>query len=86
MKRLDSLGAQIAAAEHQVLERRILVRLRAKALAAHARRRLASPVAILAAAGAGFLLASRRGRSGLGKIFGALQLMLAALSAFAAAK
>jgi hypothetical protein len=86
MKRLDSLGAEIATAEHLVLERRILLRLRSRALAAHARRRLASPVALMAAAGAGFLLASRRGRSGIGKIFAALQLGLAALSAFAAAK
>ncbi len=82
----DTLGAEIAAAEQRLLERRLLVKLRGKLLAAHARRRLASPVALLAAVGAGFVLASRRGRSGIGKIFGVLQLGLAALSALAAAK
>ncbi len=84
--RLDELNAEIAAAEQRLLERRLLVRLRGKLLAAHARRRLASPVALMAFAGAGFVLASRRGRSGIGRVFAALQLGLAALSALAAAK
>jgi hypothetical protein len=62
------------------------VSLRKKLVAAQARRRLASPVALAAAAGAGFMLATKKGRSGLGRIFGALQLGLAALSALAASK
>jgi hypothetical protein len=86
MNRLASLSAAVADAEQRLLERRRVVKRQARELAAHARRRLASPVALLAALGAGFLLASRTGRSGIGKAFAVLQLTLAALSALAAAR
>jgi hypothetical protein len=86
MTRLDALSDEIAAAEQSLLQRRLLVRLRTRMLAARARRRLASPVALLAAAAAGFTLASSRGRSAIAKGFAALQFALAALSAIAAAK
>ena len=86
MSRLEQLNAEIQEAELRLLERRLMIDLRKRVLAAQARRRLASPVALAAAAGAGFVLASRKGRSILGRIFAASQLVLAALSAFAAAK
>jgi hypothetical protein len=75
------LTAQIAAAERRVLERRAALGVRGTALALRARRRLASPVGLLAAAGAGWVLGSRSGRRSLLKVFSLLQLALAALSA-----
>jgi hypothetical protein len=86
VKRLDDLNREIAAAEEMLERRKLLVSLRTKLVAAQARRRLASPMALAAAAAAGFVLATKNGRSGLGKVFGALQLGLAALSAIAATK
>jgi hypothetical protein len=62
------------------------VKRRAAGLAAHARRRLASPVALLAAAGIGYVLASKTARSRLGKAFYVLQFALATLSAVKAAE
>jgi lipopolysaccharide export LptBFGC system permease protein LptF len=79
-------GAAVADAEARLLERRHAARRRAALLAAHARRRLASPVALLAALGAGFALGSRSGRRGFARLFTALQFVLAALSAVKAAE
>jgi hypothetical protein len=79
-------GAAVADAEARLLERRHAVGRRASLLAAHARRRLASPVALLAALGAGFALGSRSGRRGLARIFTAMQFALTALSAYKAAE
>jgi hypothetical protein len=73
--------AEVAAAEQRIFERRAALRRRGMALALRARRGLASPVALLAAAGAGWMLGSRSGRRGLLKAFSVLQLALAALSA-----
>ena len=78
------LSAEIAAAESRVLERRLALRSRGTSIALTARRRLASPVALLSAAGAGWILGSRTGRRGLLKLFSALQLALGALSAIRA--
>jgi hypothetical protein len=86
MSRLGDLSREIASAEEMLQQRRLLVSLRTRLVATQARRRLASPVALLAAAGAGFVLGSRKGRSGVVRLFGVLQLGLAALSAAAAAK
>ena len=86
MTDLRSLADAVADAEERLLERRRQVRRQAVVLAGKARRRLASPVALLAAAGAGFVLGSKAGRRGFGKIFGVLQLALAALSAVKAAQ
>lgn len=79
-------GAAVADAEARLLERRHAARRRATLLAAHARRRLASPVALLAALGAGFALGSRSGRRSFARIFTAMQFALAALSAVKAAE
>jgi hypothetical protein len=76
----------VADAERRLLERRRSVKCQAALLAALARRRLASPVALLAAAGIGYVLASNTARSRLGKAFSVLQLALAALSAIKAAE
>jgi hypothetical protein len=78
------LSAEIAAAELRVLERRRFLRERGKAVAAVAHRRLASPVALLSAAAAGWVLGSKSGRGGLLKAFSVLQLALSALSAIKA--
>ena len=78
------LSAEIAAAELRLLERRRLLRARGTAVALTARRRLASPVALLSAAGAGWVLGSKTGRRGLLKAFSVLQLALGALSAIRA--
>jgi hypothetical protein len=75
------LSAEVAAAERRVIERRREARLLGISLALHTRRRMASPMALLSAAGAGWVLGSRSGRHSLVKIFSALQLALAALSA-----
>lgn len=75
------LALGVADAEQRVRDRRRGVKRQAALLAAQARRRLASPVALLAAAGIGYVLATRTGRSRLGKAFSVLQLALAALSA-----
>ena len=86
MNNLAVLADSVADAERRLLDRRRSARRRAMVLAAHARRRLASPVALLAAAGAGYLLATKTGRSGIGKAFSVLQLALAALTAYKAAE
>jgi hypothetical protein len=78
------MSSEIAAAELRVLERRRVLRERGRAVAAVAHRRLASPVALLSAAAAGWVLGSRSGRSGLLKAFSVLQLALSALSALKA--
>jgi hypothetical protein len=77
-------SSEIAAAELRVLERRRALRERGRAVAAVAHRRLASPVALLTAAAAGWVLGSRSGRGGLLKAFSVLQLALSALSALKA--
>jgi hypothetical protein len=77
----SKLSAQVAAAEQRVRQRRLKLRLRGTALALRARRRLASPVGLLAATGAGLVLGSRGGRRSLLKLFSLLQLALAAFSA-----
>jgi hypothetical protein len=86
MNDLALLADSVADAERRLLDRRRSVRRKAAALAARARRRLASPVALLAAAGAGYLLATKTGRSRIGKAFSVVQLALAALSAYKAAE
>jgi hypothetical protein len=78
------MSSEIAAAELRVLERRRALRGRGRAVAAVAHRRLASPVALLTAAAAGWVLGSRSGRGGLLKAFSVLQLTLSALSALKA--
>jgi hypothetical protein len=80
------LSDGVADAERRLLDRRRSVKRQAVALAGHARRRLASPVALLAAAGIGYTLATKTGRSRIGKVFSMLQLALAALSAIKAAE
>jgi len=86
MTSLAFYGAAVADAEARLLERRQAVKRRASLLAAHARQRLASPVALLAALGAGFALGSRSGRRGFARLFTVLQFALAALSAVKAAE
>ncbi len=86
MSELALLADGVADAERRLLDRRRSVKRHAVALAAHARRRLASPVVLLAAAGIGYLLATRTGRSRIGKAFSVLQLALTALSAIKAAE
>jgi hypothetical protein len=81
MNERASLAISVADAERRLLDRRRSVKRQTAQLVAHARRRLASPVALLAAAGIGYVLASRTARSRLGKAFSVLQLALAALSA-----
>lgn len=78
------LSAEIAAAELRVQERRWALRVRRTALSRSVRRRLISPVALLAAAGAGLILGSRTGRRGLLKAFPLLKLVFGALSAIKA--
>jgi len=78
---MSARQAEVAAAERRILERRAALRRRGTALALRARRGLASPVALLAAAGAGWVLGSRAGRRGLLKAFSLMQIALAALSA-----
>ena len=81
MTRPLSLAAEVAQAEQRVAQRRTALRREAMRLAARTRRRMSSPGVMLAAAGVGFLLASRRGRRGIGKVFSGAQLVFALLSA-----
>lgn len=76
-----SLSADIEAAERRLADRRLALRARHARFRARLRERLSSPAVSIAAAGLGFLLATRRGRRGLARLFSGVQLALAVLSA-----
>jgi hypothetical protein len=81
MMRPATLAGAVKAAELRVAERQYAVRARGRELAAQVHGQLSSPVVLVAAAGTGFLLASRGGRRLFGRVFSGLQLALAVLSA-----
>lgn len=81
MKPAGSPVAEVRAAERRVGERMEMLRRRRAAMGALMRRRLSSPAVLIGAAGIGFLVATKRGRWGIGKTFSLAQLGLALLSA-----
>jgi hypothetical protein len=81
---LRARSSELTAAAQRVQERRATLRRRGTALASRARRAVASPVALLAAAGAGWVLGSPGGRRALLKAYSMARLALAAMSALRA--